>query len=540
MLIENTLSLTDATKQRKTNVWTRSCEEEIVKPIKGVVKGNIPEWINGSLLRNGAGSMKVGDSSYNHFFDAAALLHRFNIVQGKVTYQCRFLQSDTYKKNREANRIVVTEFGTSSIPDPCENIFKRISSVFRFADSFSDNALISIYPFNDELYALTEFPVIHKFDPETLDTLENVKLSKYFKTVLSHSAHPHVMEDGTVYNVVLTLYATGPHYNIVRFPRVNGQNTFEKAEVVAKIPTRWSFNPSYMHTFGITENFFIIVEQPWTISVKEVVKSKLKNSPLASCFKWHSNAPTYFYLISRKTGELVHRFESDPFCFFHIINQYEKDDTVVIDLCTTSDSSTLEKLYLESLEQVNSEADTYKRILTTPVRFVLPLTKKNFGSLKNETYQKFDEGSVQNRASSVLLPDGSIFCKSEILGDAKCELPTINYDKHAGKEYQYFYAISTEGEDCASLVKVDVKSKTNLSWYENNCYPSEPIFVPSPNPQSEDDGVILASLVYGTQENRVALLVLDAKTLTELGRCDFNDLPSPVPKCFHGWFAKDK
>jgi len=38
----------------------------------------------------------------------------------------------------------------------------------------SDNAMISVYPFGDEMYAFTEFPVIHRFDPKTLDTLDRV------------------------------------------------------------------------------------------------------------------------------------------------------------------------------------------------------------------------------------------------------------------------------------------------------------------------------------------------------------------------------
>lgn len=110
------------------NVWLRSCEHEIIEPVEGIVSGEIPTWINGSLLRNGPGSIKVGNMSYNHLFDAAALLHRFNIANGKVTYQCRFLQSDTYKRNLAANRIVVTEFGTASVPDPCQSIFEKYAN----------------------------------------------------------------------------------------------------------------------------------------------------------------------------------------------------------------------------------------------------------------------------------------------------------------------------------------------------------------------------------------------------------------------------
>lgn len=58
--------------------------------------------------------------------------------------------------------------------------------------------------------------------------------------------------------------------------------------------------------------------------------------------------------------------------------------------------------------------------------------------------------------------------------------------------------------------------------------------------KSEDDGVILASMVWGkTDENRVGLLVLCAKTWTEIGRCEFIT-NGPVPKCLHGWFAFEK
>lgn len=58
------------------SVWLRSCEKEILNPIYGKVSGVIPEWLNGNLLRNGPGSLKVGNSRYHHLFDSAALLHK--------------------------------------------------------------------------------------------------------------------------------------------------------------------------------------------------------------------------------------------------------------------------------------------------------------------------------------------------------------------------------------------------------------------------------------------------------------------------------
>lgn len=39
--------------------------------------GNIPNWLKGSLIRNGPGSLKVGNETFSHLFDSSALLHRY-------------------------------------------------------------------------------------------------------------------------------------------------------------------------------------------------------------------------------------------------------------------------------------------------------------------------------------------------------------------------------------------------------------------------------------------------------------------------------
>lgn len=68
--------------------------------------------------------------SYNHWFDGMAMLHQFRIRDGGVTYMSRFLRSDVYKKNSEQDRIVISEFGTLALPDPCKNFFQRFLSRF--------------------------------------------------------------------------------------------------------------------------------------------------------------------------------------------------------------------------------------------------------------------------------------------------------------------------------------------------------------------------------------------------------------------------
>ena len=170
--------------------------------------------------------------------------------------------------------------------------------------------MISIYPFNDEFFAFAESPVIHKIDPVSLDTLERVNLNEKIG-IVNHTSHPHVMADGTVYNVGLTVSPTGPAYAIICFP--NGENTFDNAQVVAEIPARWKLHPCYMHTFGITENYFVIVEQPLTVSIPALVKSQIVNEPMISCLKWFPEKFTCIYLVERKSGEVKHTFNSGEF-----------------------------------------------------------------------------------------------------------------------------------------------------------------------------------------------------------------------------------
>lgn len=59
-----------------------------------------------------------------------AMLHQFRINEGQVAYMSRFLHSDAYKKNSEKDRIVMSEFGTLAMPDPCKKFFQRFLSRF--------------------------------------------------------------------------------------------------------------------------------------------------------------------------------------------------------------------------------------------------------------------------------------------------------------------------------------------------------------------------------------------------------------------------
>ena len=94
-------------------------------PLFKIIAGSIPSWVSGSLYRNGSGLFHVGSDQYKHLFDGLAVVHKFTIHSGRVTYQNKLLESETLKRNMAAQKIVVGEVGTMGDVDPYKNVFSR-------------------------------------------------------------------------------------------------------------------------------------------------------------------------------------------------------------------------------------------------------------------------------------------------------------------------------------------------------------------------------------------------------------------------------
>ncbi|KAL7044598.1 hypothetical protein ACKWTF_001997 [Chironomus riparius] len=514
-------------------VWIRSRKDEIIEPINGEITGKIPNWIKGSFILNGPGSFKIGDVSLNHVFDGMALLHRFHIENGNITYQCRFIKSEAYEKVKSENRLAFNEFGTTTISNG--SFIQKVRAFFSQHDETSDNTLVTVYPIDTDMFALTETPIIRKFNPKTLETLERVDLNKSTKIVFQ-PAHPQVY-DGKFYQCGLSITSEGAKYVIFCIP--NGEDKFDNIQIIAKVPAKRKFSPGYMHSFGITENYFVIIEQPLSMPAFQMKIASYLKTPFVNSFKWLKDESTYIFLVDRVSGEVKHTFETEGFFYFHTVNQYEKDGHVVLDLSCYNDAELVKGLLVNHLIKLKKEKIKTNMLNSRVLRFVMPLNVP-----KEENIEKKNLVSLEGtEAEAFVKSDGSVFCVPEVICNTPLEFGTIWYDKYLGKYYKYFYGVGYDvhAEYPCTLLKVDVENKTTKIWKEKNAYPSEPLFIPSKDATSEDDGVVISSVSYGEADsNRVILLVLDAKTFNELGRCEFKNLSDPVTKTFHGWFLDER
>nr|XP_053636980.1 uncharacterized protein LOC128692030 [Cherax quadricarinatus] len=311
---------------------------------------------------------------------------------------------------------------------------------------------------------------------------------------------------------------------------------FQRARVVASVAARWRLNPCYMHSFAITDNYWVLIEQPLVVSVSKILRVLIKHDALIDALQWWEKE-TKIHVVSRETGTVTNtQYVTETFFFLHTINAYEDSDHIVLDIASYKNAEMLQCMFVEALKNAAYDPTFAQMFRGRPKRWVLPL-HPNKNAEPNANLISLPNTSCHARWAKKNL----VYVTPELIVDIGCEVPRIHYDEHNGRHYRYFYAICSDVDHRSpgTLVKADVVNKTHLEWSEHNVYPSEPIFVPTPGAQREDDGVVLSALLRAKGlDQQVCILVLDACTFTEVGRVEFT-APGPVPKCLHGWWVQE-
>lgn len=516
--------------------------EETPDPIPTTVRGSIPSWINGSFLRNGPAKFEFGNDRYVHWFDGMAMMHRFHLQDGNVTYSSRFLRSDSYVANAAKNRIVVSEFGTLALPDPCKNIFARFFSRFQIPKT-TDNASVNFVKYKGDYYVSTETNYMRRIDPQSLETKEKVDWTK-FVAVNSATAHPHYDQEGATYNMGNSYGKQGFFYNIVRVPPPDETAAktdcadLNGAKVICSIPAAEPRKPSYYHSFVMSENYIVFVEQPIKLDLLKFMLYRIQGKSFHKVMKWEPTYNTIFHLVNRHTGKASEvRYQCAPMFTLHQINAYEDHGFLVMDMCCGDDGDAVGEFTLENIRRKSGEEmDKFYNALcrNLPRRYVLPLDVDEQIPLDQNliTLNKYTATAVKTKPNEVFLTHEELH-DDTLLQYGGLEFPQINYAQYNGRPYRYFYSCGFGHIFSDSLLKMDVHTKELKVWRYPGLYPSEPVFVASPGATEEDDGVVLSVIITPRKEKSTFLLVLDAKTFTELGRAE---VPVNIPYGTHGVF----
>lgn len=453
------------------------------------VQGELPRWLTGSLLRNGPGTFQVGSQRYRHWFDGLAMLHRFTINEGRVSYANRFLETESYRAARDEGRIAYPEFAT----DPCRSMFARAMAVFD--PQVTDSAKVNIARVAEHYLALAETPIQVEFDPETLRT---VGVTGWDTSTFGRmtTVHPHLDEARNEAINLVTRYGAVSSYV---FRRVDTRDPgLLEGTTIASRAVR---EPAYIHSFGMSSRHLLLVEFPLVVNPLSLL---LWLRPYIENFRWKPSRGTRVHVFDRATGEHVRSVTADPFFAFHHVNAYDDaDGSVVVDLVAYDDASVIESFYLHRL----SEPDV-----------------------------QIPRGTLRRLRIPLTGPDERL--QAEELSATGIELPNIDYGGlNTSPDLRYVYGVGVRGDRgfYDQLVKIDVDARTTATWHEPDCHPGEGVFVGRPGREAEDDGVVL-SVVLDAARGTSFLLVLDAASFTEVARAQ---LPHPVLLGYHGQFYGD-
>jgi beta-carotene 15,15'-monooxygenase len=461
------------------------------------VTGTLPAWLNGTLIRNGPGAFSFpGGSSVDHWFDGFAMLYRFTFDPGSQTglgdgdvvhYRNRFLRTDAYEAARDGSFEGGFATGETTLR----------SRLATFLQAPYDNTNIIAERIGGEYTALTESPRQVRFDPATLATTGHAEYSGDVPTGQLSCAHlKRDPATGTLVNVD-TEFGRPSQYH------VHATTPAGERRHVGSVTTD---RPAYMHSFALTPRYVVLTEFPLRLDPLRLLKPG-RQAPFIEQFEWEPEHGTRIIVMDRMTGEVVAEPVTDAVFGFHHVNAFERDggSELVFDLETVPDATTIDSLYLENLR-----AGEMGAIVGRIERFTVRLDDAA-GTAQS------DDGPTVSR--EMLYADGSA-------------LPTVA-PTHWCRPHRYIYAMGMDTpvtEWARRVCKLDTHSGTVRTFDDGGEYFGEPIFVPAPEADSEDDGVVLTvALDTGVDQSR--LLVLDGASFTERARVA---LPHAAPFDFHG------
>ena len=456
------------------------------------VTGELPPWLDGTLIRNGPGAFSFpGGSTVDHWFDGFAMLYRFTFDPGKdgaVHYRNRFLRTDAYEA--ATNGEFEGGFATGET-----TLRSRLAT---FLTDPYDNTNIIAERLGGEYAALTESPRKVQFDPNSLETTGHIEYDDGVPSGQLSCAHlKRDPATGTLVNVETSFGRTNRYHVTATTPDGDRHH-------IGSVDTD---KPAYMHSFALTPRYVILTEFPFRLDPRRFLTPG-RQAPFIKQFEWEPDRGTRIIVMDRTTGAVVAEPVTDAVFGFHHVNAFERADgtELVFDLETVPDATTIDSLYLDNLR-----AGEMGAIVGRIERFTIDL-----GTAEGTNRYGATDPTVSRE---MLYPDGSA-------------LPTVSPDRWC-RAHRYVYAMGMDTpvtEWARRVVKLDTDTGSVETFDSGGDYFGEPIFVPNPTGTAEDDGVVV-TVALDAEDDRSRLLVLDGDTFEERARVS---LPHAAPFDFHG------
>ena len=491
---------------------------EVASEIRLAVSGSLPSYLTGNLYRVGPGIFDITHADgqkaeIEHWFDGIGVVFKFAIdaKSNNVHFMCRPINPDVVRAIEATPKSEYKDlsFGARSDTKCGPLNFLRRLFLPLSKDPQTGRVPINInvslekIPGHGDLVARTDCARNVVLDPETLETTRWFNFSELNPKLKGMAAAAHSAVDketGEIFNFTAGDWKRPGQYRVFRI-KPDG-----KTDIVAEINAS---SISLIHTIALTERFVILTTSPWYVDLKSYVI----DCSMAPALRFNGKRKSMFYIISRKQCRVVAQYETKAFAAFHFLNAFEdENDNIHIDLCRYERMDIVEQFYLKNLREKSSDLF----IPVQPARYTMN------GSRTAEKNGKVLKGVASSR----------------VVFERQLELPIVA-EKSIGRPYRFAYGVSHDAEHdrilANALVKLDFANGAVKSWSTFRSCVGEPTFIADPQGKEEDDGVVL-TVVVNAATRTSALVVLDARSMTEIFRAT---TPHVVSHAFHGLFIAE-
>ena len=487
---------------RKAAFVSHSDSKQFMDVPMEIMEGELPSWLEGIYLRNGPGMFEVGDRRLEHWFDGYGLLTRVCFKSGSVPLISTNFVDSSARQAACRGKMQYAEFMTP-LTAPGAGLLSALNAAFAIVTGDpTDNACVNVVcrtAGKTEVMTETQRSWF-EIDPQTLATLRRTPWAGDAVGQLSTAhAQPDPRGGGWI-NVGTEI--SPPFSSRYHIFRLDDQTPQERKRL-ASIPCSNPAAPCWMHSFGVTENAVVVLEQPATYSVGAMLGlAKASHGSI----DWDESSGMRLHVLNRTSGSLRTHTLERPFFFFHIANAFDVEDGgVALDICAFDDPEIVTALRLDRLKD-----DALVRDLPSSrlVRLTIPPPGQR---TRSPTVEPLDD----------IVATGHF-----------CDLPTISPRVRGAPFYRFVYGIGASRPAAVSnrLVKIDTRRAGGDAFYEvDGMLPGEPLFIARPGGEDEDDGICMS--LATDADGGTSLYILDARTMTLVVRCRS---PVAIPAGFHG------
>ncbi|MBV8394331.1 MAG: carotenoid oxygenase family protein [Alphaproteobacteria bacterium] len=464
--------------QAGSHPWSggfRSLETEHDGPVTEV-SGRVPDWLRGTLYRNGSGRNQLAGQWFPHWFDGDGMVSAIRFGSEGIRYRNRYIATTNYVDETKAQAIRHRGFGKMRPGGTLANVFRQPGNVSNTSVIVQDGRLLSLW----------EGGPPYELEPATLATRGVADFGGKLK---AFSAHPkRDPETGELFNFGIDY---GPKTTLTPYRLKDG--------ATSKLPVVTLPYPLMNHDFVLTKRHLVFCLGPILLRSLKMV---LGLESFDRALHWEGGKPTLILLVPRDGGP-SRLIETDAFFQFHFANGYETDGAIALDLARYPDFNV-----------IGEALRSYWR--------------SEWPAAGMATFSRLTIDLVTGRTTT----------KAFAAGNAN-EFPTIN-PARTGRSYRFAYIACSPADRPIGLqqqlARIDVESgAVTRHDFGPHGYPGEPLFVARPGGSEEDDGAVL-TLVYDAASERSAVVGLDARDLAAAPLFTAR-LSHHVPYSLHGCFA---